>query len=79
MEKIQTALSNAGYNLNTLLKNAKNLSTFATVDNTRSEQRSSALHLIIQISKVEKGIPLIAEILDENSERDLNFGELNFL
>jgi len=34
MEKIETALSNAGYDLITLLKNAKNLSTFATVDNT---------------------------------------------
>ena len=34
MENIQEGLAKAGFDLNTILKNAKNLSTFATVDNT---------------------------------------------
>lgn len=34
MERIKEGLAKAGFDLNTLLKNAKNLSTFATVDNT---------------------------------------------
>ena len=34
MDRIRDALAKAGFDLNTILKNAKNLSTFATVDNT---------------------------------------------
>lgn len=34
MENIQEGLAKAGFDLNMILKNAKNLSTFATVDNT---------------------------------------------
>ena len=34
MDRIRDALAKAGFDMNTILKNAKNLSTFATVDNT---------------------------------------------
>ncbi len=34
MDRIRDSLAKAGFDLNTVLKNAKNLSTFATVDNT---------------------------------------------
>ncbi|MBR4017466.1 MAG: hypothetical protein IKK11_06610, partial [Oscillospiraceae bacterium] len=34
MDRIKNSLAKAGFDLNTILKNAKNLSTFATVDNT---------------------------------------------
>lgn len=34
MDRIRDALTKAGFDLNAVLKNAKNLSTFATVDNT---------------------------------------------